>query len=110
MLKLCKSFFGFFKPKRAEFLLILISLLLLAAVILPEFITMSLPYSLSRERNLWNFSLLLVLGVSIGAGLGTFRWNELIRDLWFAISVVLILFYCGFLLYRENLLDRKSVV
>lgn len=106
MLKLVKSFVGFFKPKRGEFLLILISLLLFTAVIVPEFVKMGLSYGRSQDqlRYLWNFSPLLILGVSIGAGLGTFRRDELIKNRWFVGGFILILLYCGFLLNRESLL------
>lgn len=112
MLKLFKSCFGFFKPKRAEFLLILISMLLFAAVFVPEFVKSSIVNDSGQDRLriLWSFSPLLVLGVSIGAGLGTFQRNELVKNFWFVSSVILILFFCGFLLYRENLLFRMPTV
>ena len=108
MRKLFNSCLGFIKPKRGEVLLILISMLLFAAVIIPELISMSLPYGQTRERDWWSFSLLLMLGVSIGAGLGTFSWNDMRRDRWFSISVILVLFFCGYLLYRENHLFRAT--
>lgn len=103
------SIFRFLKPRRGETLIILLSLFLLVVLMVPEFVKLTQNrWQLSDISLAFAFSPLLIFATSIGAGLGTFRRMDLLKNLWFVLTGIGLLLFCGFLFYRDNLMFRTN--
>jgi len=104
ILELSKKAIRFLLPKPSEFPLIILSLFLLFAVIVPEFLGLNTSNRGVGALSPWlEYYPMIILGISIAAALGTFPVRQLKHCRWFLMGLGCILLFNLFLLYRANM-------